>query len=63
MSEVARSGKHQTEWITISVDEYESMKRTIDVLSDKDIMEQVKEGKKKGTKAIDFEELAAELGI
>ena len=63
MSEVARKGKHQTEWITISVDEYESMRRTIDVLSDKDLMEQVKEGKKKGTKVIDFEDLAAELEI
>lgn len=49
--------------ILISVDEYESMKRTIDVLSDKDLMTQIKEGKKKGTKVIDFEELAAELGI
>ncbi|MEE8402035.1 MAG: hypothetical protein V3R86_07780 [Candidatus Hydrothermarchaeaceae archaeon] len=63
MCEVAQSGKHQTEWITISVDEYESMKRTIDVLSDKDLMKQVKEGKKKGTKVVDFEKLAAELGI
>lgn len=39
------------------------MKRTSDVLSDKDLRTQIKEGKKKGTKIIDFEELAAELGI
>ncbi len=63
MSEVARKGKHQTEWITISVDEYESMRRTIDVLSDKDLMGQIKEGKKKETNMIDFEDLAAELEI
>gem|GEM_PF-6757718 len=29
MSEVVRGEKHQTEWVTISADEYESMKRTI----------------------------------
>ena len=63
MCEVSRSGEHQTRWITISVDGYESMKRTVDVLSDKDLMAQVKEGKKKRTKVTDFEELAAELGI
>jgi hypothetical protein len=38
------------------------MKRTIEVLSDKELMEQIKEGKK-GAKARDFEELAKELGI
>lgn len=39
------------------------MKENIDILSDSDIMEQLKEGKKKGTKVRDFEELAKELGI
>jgi len=39
------------------------MKRTIEILLDKDLMEQIVEGKKKGVKALDFEELAKELGI
>ncbi|RMF91234.1 MAG: hypothetical protein D6733_01785 [Methanobacteriota archaeon] len=63
MSEVIRRGKHETEWVTISLDEYKSMKRTIDVLSDKELMKQIEEGKKKGVKTLDFEELASELGI
>ncbi|MBU4373615.1 MAG: hypothetical protein KKD69_08425 [Euryarchaeota archaeon] len=63
MASAATTGKHQAGWITISTDEYESMKDTIDVLSDVDIMEQLEEGKKKGTKVRDFEELAQELGI
>ncbi len=63
MANAAITGKHQTDWITISMDEYESMKETIEVLSDADIMEQLEEGKKKGTKIKDFEELSKELGI
>ncbi len=39
------------------------MKENIDILSDSDIMEQLKESKKMGTKVRDFEELAKELGI
>ncbi|MBU3965867.1 MAG: hypothetical protein KKG76_00590 [Euryarchaeota archaeon] len=63
MANAAITGKHQTDWITISTDEYESMKATIEVLSDVDIMEQLEEGKKKGTKVRDYEDLARELGI
>ncbi len=63
MSEFIRRGKHKTEWITISLDEYESMKRTIEVLSDEDLMSQIKEGRKKDVKVLDFEELVRELGI
>lgn len=63
MATVYAIGKHQSGWITISTDEYESMKETIEVLSDLYIMEQLEEGKKDGTKARDFEELAEELGI
>ena len=63
MSEAVRRGKHEAEWITISTDEYESMKRTIEVLSDKDLMQQIEEGKKKDAKVLDFEDLASELGI
>ena len=63
MANAAMTGKHQTGWITISMDEYESMKETIEVLSDVDIMEQLEEGRKDGNKARDFEILAKELRI
>lgn len=56
-------GAHEAEWITISTDEYESMRRTIEILSDKDLMKQIEEGRKDGAKVTDFEELASELGI
>lgn len=56
-------GKHETEWITISKDEYESLNRTIEVLSDRDLMTQIKKGKGKNAKSQDFEEVAKELGI
>ncbi len=55
--------KNQNGWITIPKDEYESMKETIEVLSDVDIMKQIEEGKKNKTKVRDFEDLAKELGI
>ncbi len=50
MANAAITGKHQTGWITISMDEYESMKETIEVLSDVDIMKQLEEGKKSTAK-------------
>ena len=49
--------------MTISTDEYESMRRTIEIRSDRDLMEQIEEGKRDSAKVIDFEELASELGI
>jgi PHD/YefM family antitoxin component YafN of YafNO toxin-antitoxin module len=63
MAEAVKHGMHQTEWITISIDEYESMQRTIKVLSDRDLMNQIEEGKRDDVKIRDFEELAKELGI
>jgi PHD/YefM family antitoxin component YafN of YafNO toxin-antitoxin module len=63
MSAPAVHGKHQAEWITISSDEYDSMKRTIDVLSYKELMTQIREGKCKETPSRDLETLAKELGI
>ena len=56
-------GVHEARWITISTDEYESMRRTIEILSDRDLMEQIEDGKRDRVKVIDFEELASELGI
>jgi len=63
MATASVTEKHQSGWITISTDEYESMKETIEVLSDIEIIKQLEEGKKDRTKARDFEELAEELGI
>jgi len=63
MTNTAITEKHQAGWITIPIDEYDSMKATIEVLSDVDIMKQLEEGKKEGTKVRNFEELAKELGI
>jgi len=58
-----RRGKHSTEWITLSTDEYDSMRQTIEVLSDKNLMQQIKVGKKDRSNIRDFEEVAQELGI
>jgi PHD/YefM family antitoxin component YafN of YafNO toxin-antitoxin module len=63
MTNVLVHGKHETEWVTISKDEYESMNKTIEILSDKDVMDQIKKGKQKNVKSRDFEEVAKELGI
>ncbi len=58
-------GKHTTQWITISLDEYESLRRTIEILSDRELMEQIEGGRKdkKAGKVRDFAIVAKELGI
>jgi PHD/YefM family antitoxin component YafN of YafNO toxin-antitoxin module len=63
MSEHVVHGSHVSKRITISTDEYESMQRTIEVLSDTDLMTQIEEGKRKKDSTRDFEALASELGI
>ncbi len=45
MNEVAAFGEHKARRITISLDEYESMKSTLEVLSDPELMEQIKESR------------------
>ncbi|MBN1763544.1 MAG: hypothetical protein JW878_10825 [Methanomicrobia archaeon] len=45
MDEIKASGEHKAHWITISSDEYESMKSTLEVLSDPELMEQIKESR------------------
>ncbi|MCX9085261.1 MAG: hypothetical protein OIN87_10765 [Candidatus Methanoperedens sp.] len=44
-SVIEASSEHKAQWITISSDEYESMKSTLEVLSDTDLIEQIKESK------------------
>jgi PHD/YefM family antitoxin component YafN of YafNO toxin-antitoxin module len=63
MNKVLVHGKHETEWVTISKDEYDSMNRTIEVLADRDVMGQIKKSKERNVKSRDFEEVAKELGI
>lgn len=45
MDETETSGEHKARWITISTGEYESMKSTLEVLSDPELMEQLKESR------------------
>jgi len=40
---VAETPEHKTTYVTISKDEYESMKATLEVLQDEDLMRQLKE--------------------
>ena len=63
MNQVIVHGTHKTEWVTISRDEYESMNKTIEILSDKDLMMQINKGKRKGIKSRNFEDIAKDLGI
>ncbi|MGB2728401.1 MAG: hypothetical protein WBD09_07975 [Halobacteriota archaeon] len=45
MEEIEASGEHKARWMTISTDEYGSMKSTLEVLSDAELMEQIKESR------------------
>ena len=38
-------GEHRARWVTISNDEYESMKSTIEVLSDNELLKQIQESR------------------
>ena len=39
-----KNGKHETEWVTISADEYESMVSSLEILSSPIAMEKIKMG-------------------
>lgn len=43
MELMQKEGKHEAVWITISSDEYDSMRATLEVLSDPDLMRQIRE--------------------
>jgi PHD/YefM family antitoxin component YafN of YafNO toxin-antitoxin module len=38
-------GEHMVRWVTISSDEYESMKSTLEILSDPELMQQIEESR------------------
>lgn len=44
-SEIGAFPEHKAHWVTISSDEYDSMKSTIEVLSDSELIEQIKESR------------------
>jgi len=65
MSETADNEKHVTRWITISTDEYDSMKSTLEILSDPVLREEALKGKEqaiagKTRKSVD---VAKDLGF
>ena len=57
--------KHETEWVTISLDEYESMKTTIETLSSREAMEKISRGEKEilAGKGKKLETVKKELGF
>lgn len=44
-SEIKSIGEHKAQWVTISSDEYESMKSTLEILSDPELMQQIEESR------------------
>ena len=44
-SEIEAFTEHKAHWITISSDEYESMKSTLEVLSDSELIDQIRESR------------------
>ena len=65
MSELKMHGKHETEWVTISLDEYESMKATLEILSSPKAMEKIRRGEQErlAGKGKKLEVLKKELGL
>ena len=55
-SEIKSMGEHVAQWVTISSDEYESMKSTLEVLSDPELMKQIRESEEE-YKAGNYKEL------
>ncbi|MBS3056222.1 MAG: hypothetical protein J4473_02175 [Candidatus Aenigmarchaeota archaeon] len=63
MTIVKEIGMHETSYVIISKDEYDSMQATIEVLSDNDLLKQINKSKediKKG-KVRKWEDFAKEL--
>ena len=44
-SEIKSLGEHKEQWVTISSDEYESMKSTLEILSDPELIQQIEESR------------------
>ncbi len=65
MNELQVHGEHRTQWVTISMDEYESMKSTIETLSSQKAMEKICRGEKElsAGKGKNVEKVKKELGF
>lgn len=65
MAELKATGRHEAGWVTISTDEYESMKATIEVLSDTELMGQLRKSKEavKQGKVRKWDDFMKEKGI
>jgi PHD/YefM family antitoxin component YafN of YafNO toxin-antitoxin module len=63
--ETLSQSKHETEWVTISLDEYESMKATIETLSNCEAVDKIRRGEKElqAGRGKDLEKLKKELGL
>jgi len=63
--ETLTQSRHPTEWVTISMDEYESMKATIETLSSREAVEKICRGERELTagKGKPAEKLKKELGL
>ncbi len=59
------NGKHQTDWVTISADEYESMVSTLEILSSQKAMDKIKKGEQErlSGKGKNIDKLKKELGL
>ena len=58
-SEIKSFGEHKARWVTISSDEYESMKSTLEIMSDPELMQQIEESREdfKAGRYIELREL------
>jgi len=65
MALIHESKKHETRYVTITSDEYESMKETIEILSDPELMKQLKASEEdiKAGRVKKWEQAKKELGI
>ncbi|HIH86363.1 MAG TPA: hypothetical protein HA304_00470 [Methanosarcinales archaeon] len=61
-SEIKSFGEHKARWVTISSDEYESMKSTLEIMSDPELMQQIEESREdfKAGRYIELRELIEE---
>lgn len=65
MSVLFESPEHKTTYVTISKDEYESMKSTIEILEDEEAMEMIRESRKaiKEGRVKKWEDILKERGL
>ena len=65
MGQLQVHGEHKTQWITISLDEYESMQATLEILSSPVAMRKISKGEKESLagKGKTIEQLKKELHV